>query len=45
LFPDLEQREGETYTLTVDDGKLDVFAFAAVIDNLSQDLTFSPGLR
>jgi hypothetical protein len=45
LFPDLEQREGEAYTLTVDAGKLDVFAFATVIDNLSQDPTFSPGLR
>jgi hypothetical protein len=26
-------------------GNLDVFAFAAVIDNLSQDPRFSPGLR
>ena len=31
--------------MTVDAGKLDVFAFATVIDNLSQDQTFSPGLR
>lgn len=45
FFPDLELREGERYTLTVDAGKIDVFAFAAVIDNLSQDPTFSPGLR
>ena len=45
LFPDMEQREGEAYTLTVDAGKLDVFAFGAVINNLSQDQTFSPGLR
>jgi PKD repeat protein len=45
FFPDLELREGERYTLTVDAGNIDVFAFAAVIDNLSQDPTFSPGLR
>jgi hypothetical protein len=45
LFPDLELRAGQAYTLTVDAGKIDVFAFATVIDNRSQDPTFSPGLR
>jgi PKD domain/Right handed beta helix region len=45
LFPDVALGEGETYTLTVDAGNLDVFAFATVIDNLSRDPTFSPGLR
>jgi hypothetical protein len=44
FFPNVELR-GEVLTLTVDAGNLDVFAFAAVIDNLSQDPTFSPGLR
>jgi hypothetical protein len=45
LFPDLELRAGQAYTLTVDAGNIDVFAFATVIDNRSQDPTFSPGLR
>jgi hypothetical protein len=45
FFPDVELEEGKVLTLTVDAGNLDVFAFAAVIDNLSQDPTFSPGLR
>jgi PKD repeat protein len=44
FFPDVELR-GEVLTLTVDAGNIDVFAFAAIIDNLSQDPTFSPGLR
>jgi hypothetical protein len=37
--------EGEALTLSVDSPELDVFAFAAVIDNVSQDPTFSPGLK
>jgi hypothetical protein len=35
---------GEMLTLSLDAGGAKVFAFAAVIDNVSQDPTFSPGL-
>jgi hypothetical protein len=45
LFPGAPIAEGEVLTLSVDSPELDVFAFAAVIDNVSQDPTFSPGLR
>jgi hypothetical protein len=45
LFPDSPMPEGEALTLSVDSPELDVFAFAAVIDNVSQDPTFSPGLK
>jgi hypothetical protein len=37
--------DGQTLTLSIDSPGIDVFAFAAVIDNVSQDPTFSPGLR
>ncbi|MDQ5858532.1 MAG: hypothetical protein M3542_09700 [Acidobacteriota bacterium] len=45
LFPESPMPEGEALTLSIDSPELDVFAFAAVIDNVSQDPTFSPGLR
>ncbi len=45
LFPNSRMPEGEALTLSVESPQLDVFAFAAVIDNVSQDPTFSPGLR
>jgi len=45
FFPDTEIPGGEALTLSIDSGELDVFAFAAVIDNVSQDPTFSPGLK
>ena len=45
LFPDAVRSEGEVFTLSIDSPDLDVFAFGAVIDNVSQDPTFSPGLR
>jgi|SRR5687767_2138734 len=45
LFPESPMPEGEVLTLSIDSPRLDVFAFAAVIDNVSQDPTFSPGLR
>jgi hypothetical protein len=37
--------DGESLTLSVDSAGIDVFVFAAVIDNVSQDPTFSPGLK
>lgn len=45
LFPRVEMPDGESLTLSVDSAGIDVFAFAAVIDNVSQDPTFSPGLK
>ena len=45
LFPGSPIAAGEPLTLSIDSPVLDVFGFAAVIDNLSQDPTFSPGLR
>lgn len=45
LFPDVALPENEALTLSVDSDGLDVFGFAAVIDNVSQDPTFSPGLK
>ena len=45
LFPDARRVDGEVLTLSIDSPDLDIFAFAAVIDNTSQDPTFSPGLR
>lgn len=45
LFPDAVWSEGEVLTLSIDSPDLDVFAFGAVIDNVSQDPTLSPGLR
>ncbi|HEY6066818.1 MAG TPA: hypothetical protein VIY96_11725, partial [Thermoanaerobaculia bacterium] len=44
LFPDVEIPDGESLTLALVSRDVDVFAFAAVIDNVSQDPTFSPGL-
>jgi PKD repeat protein len=43
-FPQAELPEGENLTLSIDSNGVDVFAFAAIIDNVSQDPTFSPGL-
>lgn len=45
LFPDAPRAEGDVLTLSIDSPEFDVFAFGAVIDNVSQDPTFSPGLR
>jgi PKD repeat protein len=45
LFPTAPMPEGESLTLSVDSRDVAVFAFAAVIDNVSQDPTFSPGLN
>jgi hypothetical protein len=45
LFPDVTMPEGESLTLSIQSNDVDVFAFAAVIDNVSQDPTFSPGLN
>jgi hypothetical protein len=45
LFPEAAWSEGEVLTLSIDSPDLDVFAFGAVIDNVSQDPTLSPGLR
>ncbi len=45
LFPGSPIAAGEPLTLSIDSPVLDVFGFASVIDNLSQDPTFSPGLR
>ena len=44
LFPDVGMPDGESLTLSIESKDVDVFAFAAVIDNVSQDPTFSPGL-
>jgi PKD repeat protein len=45
LFPEAELPDGESLTLSIQSSDVDVFAFAAVIDNVSQDPTFSPGLH
>jgi hypothetical protein len=45
LFPGVEIPGGESLTLSVQSSDVDVFAFAAVIDNVSQNPTFSPGLN
>jgi PKD domain len=45
LFPGADLPAGVALTLSIESGDVDVFAFAAVIDNVSQDPTFSPGLR
>jgi PKD repeat protein len=45
LFPGAEMRDSESLTLSIQSSDVDVFAFAAVIDNVSQDPTFSPGLN
>jgi hypothetical protein len=45
LFPGVELPGGETLTLSIHSEDVDIFAFAAVIDNVSQDPTFSPGLN
>jgi PKD repeat protein len=44
LFPGQSLPAGENLTLSVESRDVDVFAFAAVIDNLSRDPTFSRGL-
>lgn len=45
LFPGVPMPDGESLTLSIHSSDVDVFAFAAVIDNVSQDPTFSPGLN
>jgi hypothetical protein len=45
LFPGTTFRAGEILTLGVDGGGAPFSAFAIVVDNISQDLTFSPGLK
>jgi hypothetical protein len=45
LFPGTPMPEGEALTLSIDSHDVDIFGFAAVIDNVSQDPTFSPGLN
>jgi PKD repeat protein len=45
LFPGVGLPDGETLTLSIHSQDVDIFAFAAVIDNVSQDPTFSPGLN
>jgi hypothetical protein len=45
LFPGVGLPEGGTLTLSIHSQDVDIFAFAAVIDNVSQDPTFSPGLN
>lgn len=45
LFPGVEIPEGQTLTLSIDSHDVDIFGFASVIDNVSQDPTFSPGLN
>jgi hypothetical protein len=44
LFPAASLPSGELLTLGLDAGVSRIFGFAAVIDNVSQDPTFSPGL-
>jgi len=45
LFPGVSLPAGQVMTVTVDSADSPIFPFATVVDNVSQDLTFSPGLR
>lgn len=45
LFPGAPPAAGQVYTVAVDAGSSRIFPFATIVDNVSQDLTFSPGLK
>lgn len=45
LFGDVAMPAFEVLTLGVDTGGPQVFSFAIIVDNISKDLTFSPGLK
>lgn len=44
LFPAAPFSEGKVLSISLDAGTSQIFAFASVIDNVSQDPTFFPGL-
>jgi hypothetical protein len=44
LFPGVDPADGEVLSIRVDGGARSVFAFASVIDNVSQDPTYYPEL-
>jgi hypothetical protein len=45
LFPGVSFPSGEVLSISVTTSDADIFAFASVIDNVSQDPTFFPGLK
>lgn len=45
VFPGASFPAGRTLSLAVDAGLAQIFPFATIVDNVSQDPTFSPGLR